>query len=462
MKITTTLRTVSAIVALAVLSVSAFPQNSGSPFPAPNAATGFSTFSVPQNMGAAVNSASIDEHPVISPSGLSLYFGSDRPNGLGGRDIYVSQRATLSSAWGAAQNVGVLNTSSNEVPGSISPDGRELFMNSARPGGRGGVDLWIATRTDPNDDFGWSAPVNLGAVINSTFGEQNANYFVDPATGAGTLIFASDQSSGTANIKDFYQSTRNADGSFNPPTIIGELNSAADEARTAISRDGLEIFFSSNRLTPTANTQAMFVSTRASVSSPWSPPVPVGSINAGGIAPQPALSPDGTVLYFISTRAGGFGTNDIYSAVRVSVNRSATADFDGDGRSDVSVFRPSEGIWYVMESGSNTFRATQFGQDGDKIVPGDYDGDGRTDFAVFRPSDRNWYFQRSSDNSFSAYQWGLATDKLAPGDYDGDGRTDLAVYRDGIWFIVQSSNGSISYQHFGLSGDIPVAAANIQ
>ena len=430
---------------------------------APNATTGFSTFSMPQNLGAIVNSADSDELPVIAPSGLSLYFFSNRPGGLGGNDIWVSQRATLSSAWGAPQNVGAtLNTSSNDAPASISPDGREMFMQSNRPGGIGGVDIYLSTRTDPNNDFGWTTPVNLGAVVNTTFSDQSGNYFVDPATGTGTLFFTSDRSSGTPNVKDVYQSTRNANGTFNPPALVNELNSAADENKTAISRDGLEIFFSSNRLVPSTGF-AIFVSTRASTSAPWNPPVAVAGLNTAGSNAQPSLSPDGTILYFASNRPGGSGLGDLYSAVRVSVNRSSTADFDGDGRTDISVFRPSDGTWYVMQSGSNTFRATQFGTNGDKIVPGDYDGDGRTDFAVFRQTPQNgiWYVLRSSDNAFRAVNWGLNTDKPVPGDYDGDGKTDIAVYRNGIWYILQSSNGNPTYAYWGLGSDIPVAA-NIQ
>jgi hypothetical protein len=137
-----------------------------------------------------------------------------------------------------------------------------------------------------------------------------------------------------------------------------------------------------------------------------------------------------------------------------------SADFDGDGRSDVSVFRPSDGTWHVMESDTNTYRVLSFGLSGDKLVPGDYDGDERTDYAVFRPSTGVWYVLRSSDNLVSTFQWGLATDKPAPADYDGDGQTDIAVYRDGTWYIVQSSDGNISYQQFGLSDDIPVSEAN--
>ena len=143
--------------------------------------------------------------------------------------------------------------------------------------------------------------------------------------------------------------------------------------------------------------------------------------------------------------------------MRDNVGSRPTADFDGDGSADLSIFRPSDGTWHVMESETNTYRALSFGLNGDKMVPGDYDGDGRTDFAVFRPSDSNWYVLRSSDSAVSIINWGLAKDKPVPDDYDGDGRTDIAVYRNGTWYIVQSSDG-ISIQQFGLSGDVPVAA----
>ncbi len=456
MKIKTTLRTLSAIVALALMAADAFPQNNALPATAPNAA-GFSTFSTPQNMGATINAPEMDQTPAPAPGGLSLYFTSSRPvGGQGGNDIWVSQRATLSSAWGAPQNLGTtLNTGSNDTVTNISPDGREMFITSNRDGN---PDLYVSTRTDPNNDFGWTTPVSLGAVINSSAQDVGGVYFVDPTTGAGALFFWSDRAeTGLGNI---YQSTRNADGTFNASELVNELNSAASERGTAISRDGLEMFISSNRLGPAA-VFAIFVSTRASVSAPWNPPVPVGGLNAGSTS-QPALSPDGTVLYLASNRTGTFGNGDLYSAVRVSVNRAATADFDGDGRSDISVFRPSEGTWYVMQSGSNTVRVQTFGISGDKIVPGDYDGDSRTDMAVFRPSTGTWWIMRSADNSLSTINWGVSTDKPVPADYDGDGRTDIAVYRDGTWYIVQSSTGSISYQYFGLSGDIPINGANAQ
>ncbi|MDX6692453.1 MAG: hypothetical protein QOF02_56 [Blastocatellia bacterium] len=144
-----------------------------------------------------------------------------------------------------------------------------------------------------------------------------------------------------------------------------------------------------------------------------------------------------------------------------SVFRNRRADFDGDHKTDVSVWRPTDHNWYILQSNLGNSLRTVIdwgnGSLGDVVVPGDYDGDDRTDTAVFRASENNWYIIRSSDNTPTVVNWGASGDVPVPGDYDGDGKTDVAVWRpsSGNWHIIGSLTG-VQTRQWGNSTDLPV------
>lgn len=153
-------------------------------------------------------------------------------------------------------------------------------------------------------------------------------------------------------------------------------------------------------------------------------------------------------------------TSFTYPSCRASIPRSR-ADFDGDGRTDLSVFRSTEGNWYINRS-SGSFTVQKWGLDGDIPIPGDYDGDQRADIAVYRgnPDDTqpDFFIFRSQTNTFAGFSWGLPGDRPMTGDFDGDQKADLTVFRpsENNWYIL-GSTGTVRIDNFGSAGDVPMA-----
>lgn len=154
-----------------------------------------------------------------------------------------------------------------------------------------------------------------------------------------------------------------------------------------------------------------------------------------------------------SSSAGGSSTVNF----GLGSDKIVSGDYDGDGKTDIAVFRPSNGTWYFLRSSSG-FLGFQFGANGDIPVAADYDADGKTDIAVWRPTDGVWYIMRSA-LGFYALKWGAVGDKPVIGDYEGDGKADFAVFRpsSGIWYVLKSSSSQFYGVGFGLADDKPLS-----
>lgn len=144
----------------------------------------------------------------------------------------------------------------------------------------------------------------------------------------------------------------------------------------------------------------------------------------------------------------------------VATDTPAPGDFDGDGKADYGIFRPSADLspdFYIIRSNGFIIDTPAWGEPGDKPVIGDYDGDGKDDITVYRPSNNTWYSIQSSNGGVSINVWGQAGDIQVPGKYDGDNKTDRAVYRNGQW-LVSNSTGGTMLANWGEAGDLLVPA----
>ena len=214
------------------------------------------TFGTPTNLGPTVNSTAGEFSPSISANGLELYFTSNRAGGSGAWDLWVTTRATIDDPWVTPVNLGpTVNSSSGDEGLSISADGLSFFFESPRPGGYGGVDIWVTRRATTDED--WGTPVNLGSTVNS----------------------------------------------------------AASEDEPCISHDGLELYFSdygAPRPGGLGDTD-IWVTTRSTTNDPWVKPVNLGpTFNTSHHDGGPSISADGLTLFFASRRPGGYGNADLW------------------------------------------------------------------------------------------------------------------------------------------------------
>ena len=305
-----------------------------------------------------------------------------------------------------------------------------------------------------NTFSGDGAAVNDFAVGDA---EPTQSLAIDPVN--GTIVTVGDNFVGSNSMLFVrYTTTGALDNSFSGDGIFEIPSGQSGSANfLGLQSDGKIVATAEN---PGATTVGDVVLVRLNPNGTLDTTFGIGGVirhdTSGGGSMVMALDSDKLIV-------GGNANNFTdFSLHRFLLTPSPTqsSDFDGDGFTDVVVFRPSTANWFVMRSTDNTVQTLAFGVNGDIPIDGDFDGDGRNDLAIYRPSLGQWWFLRSLDGTNYATTFGTSTDKPVPGDYDKDGKTDIAVFRPstGEWLIVRSSSNFTNYYGFafGQSTDIPI------
>ena len=264
-----------------------------------------------------LNTPALEGCPTLSRDGLQIYMASNRPGGQGGLDIWVAERASPEEPFGAPANMGApINSPDNDFCPSPLRDGKGFMFVSNRPGGCGGADIYM---TRYHQKHGWRAPENLGCEVNSSADEAGP-VLVHAEPGPPTLYFSSARVGVLGGI-NLYLSRMVGDKSFGPAELVPGVNSDADDMQPYVRRDGRELVFASNR----SGGQGSFdiwSASRDSIADFWSTPVNLGSnVNSAASESRPSLSWDGKMLLFGTTRAGVEGASDIFYAIREKPDR---------------------------------------------------------------------------------------------------------------------------------------------
>ena len=266
-----------------------------------------------------VNTTSLDGCPIQSPDGLSLYIASNRSGGKGGLDIWVATRTSATAPWGAPTNLGepVNSAADDFCPTPVGTKGLFFVSREAQPGSCGQGDIYFTHRHPVN---GWAEPERLlcaPAGPNSELDEQGPSYVDLAGKVRGKKLLYFSRSSVSPSVPgEIFMSSREGGARFGAATTVAELNdSTANDIQPNVRADGLEVVITSNRA-GTLGGQDLWASTRGTVDGSWSAPVNLGAaVNTGAGETRPSLSRDGRQLLF-GRAPGPEGNSDIYVTTR--------------------------------------------------------------------------------------------------------------------------------------------------
>ena len=257
----------------------------------------------PVNLGPVINTAARDAEPTFTADGQTMYFNCFDREGEKGSDICVSHLE--GTDWGEPSIVWEVSTREHlEVEPLLSPDGQQLYIMSNRPGGKGGMDIWVSDYVDGK----WSSPTNLEAPINSAYADHCLYFSGDD----WEIAYWTSTRPGGFGGNDIWTSKR-VDGVWQEAKNLGpKINTAASEHHSLPSPDGKSLYITTTRDDGFGG-EDIFVTTRDAGGN-WSELINLGAqVNSDRHDRCPAFSPNFETFFFDSERAGGFGNKDLWS-----------------------------------------------------------------------------------------------------------------------------------------------------
>jgi hypothetical protein len=262
------------------------------------------------NVGKSINTENFEGFPMILPDGLTMYFSSDRPGGLGDLDIYVTHRPTIKDSWDLPVHLeSSINSIASDHSVTISPDGHYMYFTSEKDGGFGDADLYMSYRKDIMDDFGWGEADNLGELVNSDSLEACPLFHHE--NGETLLYFVSGRENGLGGMDLYYSSLNKEKNEFQKPTWLKDVSSPSEDMHFEpvngliwSDRDG------------GIGQSDIWIATYDEGEGIWKDPIclkfPINTEHREGM---PSLTQDYSELYFHSNRPDGIGSYDIYYAI---------------------------------------------------------------------------------------------------------------------------------------------------